>query len=76
MPHWTGFKVAGSISSGLQMQLQIQSTLDFATMVLAANLDLASTRGLTDFCQYINSDLGGSPYGNKGGRKDERRESD
>ena len=35
----------------------LQSTLDFATMGLAANLDLATSRALTDFRQYINSDL-------------------
>ena len=31
--------------------------MGYATMGLAANLDLATARGLTDFRQYINSDL-------------------
>ena len=35
----------------------IQSTLGFATMDIAANLDLATGRALTDLHQYINSDL-------------------
>ena len=43
-----------SFSYGLE---QIQSTLGFATMDIAANLDLATGRSLTDLCQYINSDL-------------------
>jgi len=37
--------------------LRIQSTLDIATMCLAANLDLTTSRALTDFRQHINSDL-------------------
>ena len=37
--------------------LEIQSTLDFATMDIAANLDLTTTKALTDLHQYINSDL-------------------
>ena len=36
---------------------QIQSTLGFATMGLAANLALATSIPLTDLRQYINSDL-------------------
>ena len=36
---------------------EIQSSLDFATMGLATNLDLATSRALTDFRQYINNDL-------------------
>ena len=35
----------------------VQSTLGFATMDIAANLDLATAKSLTDLCQYINSDL-------------------
>ena len=35
----------------------VQSTLGFATMDKAANLDLAAARALTDLRQYINSDL-------------------
>ena len=36
---------------------KLQSTLGFATMDKAANLDLATARALTDLRQYINSDL-------------------
>ena len=36
---------------------QVQSTLGFATMDKAANLDLATAKALTDLRQYINSDL-------------------
>ena len=35
----------------------LQSRLGFATMDIAANLDLATARALTDVRQYINSDL-------------------
>ena len=35
----------------------LQSTLGFATMDIAANLDLATARDLTDFRQCINSDI-------------------
>ena len=35
----------------------VQSTLGFATTDIAANLDLATAKSLTDLCQYINSDL-------------------
>ena len=37
--------------------VKVQSTLGFATMDIAANLDLATARALTDLRQYINSDL-------------------
>ena len=37
--------------------IQIQSTLGFATMGLAANLALATSIPMTDLRQYINSDL-------------------
>ena len=35
--------------------MSVQSTLGFATMDIAANLDLATARALTDFHQYINT---------------------
>ena len=41
----------------LGSKLRVQSSLGFATMDIAANLDLATTRALTDLRQYINSDL-------------------
>ena len=44
-------------SVGKESAKQLQSTLGFATMDKAANLDLATARALTDLRQYINSDL-------------------
>ena len=40
-----------------EIQQKVQSTLGFATLDKAANLDLATARALTDVRQYINSDL-------------------
>ena len=40
-----------------RLWVAVQSTLGFATMYIAANLDLATARALTDLRQYINSDL-------------------
>ena len=37
--------------------MHVQSTLGFPIIDIAANLDLATARGLTDIPQYINSDL-------------------
>ena len=37
-----------------QLQMLLQSTLGFATRGLAANLDLATSRAVTDICQYIS----------------------
>ena len=36
----------------------LQSTLGFATMGIAANLDIAATTSLTDLCHYIIATLG------------------
>ena len=44
-------------SVGKESAKQLQSTLGFATMDKAANLDLATARALTDLRQYINSNL-------------------
>ena len=41
----------------LGSKLRVQYSLGFATMDIAANLDLATARDLTDLHQYINSDL-------------------
>ena len=41
----------------LGSKLRVQSSLGFATMDMAANLDIATKRALTDLRQYINSDI-------------------
>ena len=38
--------------------MDVQSPLGFATSDKAAALGLATSRAVTDLCQYINSDLG------------------
>ena len=37
--------------------MKIQSTLGFTTRGLAANLDIATGRAVTELCQYLNSNL-------------------
>ena len=41
-----------------RVQSQIQSTLGFETLDIAAALDLETATPLTDLRQYINSNLG------------------
>ena len=53
----SGFFVPLKPSFPLKRSLPVQSTLGFATMYIAANLDLATAKALTDLHQYINSDL-------------------
>ena len=38
-----------------QTEIFVQSTLGFATMAIAANLDLATARALMELRQYINT---------------------
>ena len=49
--------IDGSMGNQTEIQQKVQSTLGFATLDKAANLDLATARALTDLRQYINSDL-------------------
>ena len=50
-------KYSNALRKKLKNYIAIQSTLGFTTRGLAANLDLATGRAVTELCQYLNSDL-------------------
>ena len=49
--------VANTFGQGVTKHLVLQSTLGFATMDLAANLDLVTAGAVMDLFNYINSNL-------------------
>ena len=57
-PDWYQSKIIVGYPSWISFSDgQVQSTLGFAIMDIAANLDLATAKALTDLHEYINSDL-------------------